>query len=339
MANKTLQASGSASLTASHAIALPSGPAPEWVHLIPAGEFSGRDGRGPYKNNPQSVLDSFSAWGMPLAIDYEHQGLNAAENGQPAPASAWINELEARDGSIWGRVEWTGKAAAMIAAGEYKYLSPVFEHTKTGAIVRLTGCGLTNNPNLYLTAIARRSAHNQEDRMDELLERIIYMLNLPLTSTPEEIQAHLQRLIDGMKTADTTVAQMRKDLGLAGDAALETVATSMQARIKATEPDLGKYVPRAEFERVSHALSGMQTERDAEMTDRLVNVAMSKGKVSPGMEDWARSYCSRDRAGFEKYVESVPAIVSAHATLPGKPPKPGEENPLLKNAKARGKKV
>lgn len=328
MAHKTLQSF--------HVIALPSGPAPEWVHLIPAGEFSGRDGRGPYKNNPQSVLDAFASWGMPLAIDYEHQGINAADNGQPAPAAAWIHELQERDGAVWGRAEWTDKSAAMIAAGEYKYLSPVFDHAKSGDVIRLTGAGLTNNPNLYLTAIAKLAAHAQEKSM-ELLERFIYTLNLPVTSTPEEVQTHLQRVIDGAKSADATVAQMRQLLGLADDAAPETVAQSMQARLQAADPDPARYVPRAEFERVSHALSGLQTERDAEAVDLLVSSAMSAGKVSPGMESWARSYCSRDRAGFEKYIESAPVIVAAggaHRT--GSVPA-DQINPLLADASARSK--
>lgn len=325
-------------LQSSHAVALPSGPAPEWVHLIPAGEFSGRDGRGPYQANPQSVLEQFATWRMPLAIDYEHQGINTVDNGQPAPAAAWIAELQERDGEIWGRVDWTDKAAGMIAAKEYKYLSPVFDHAKDGTLIRLVGAGLTNNPNLYLTALARRAAHALEIAMPELLERIIYMLNLPLTSTAEEVQAHLQRVIDGAKSDAATVAQMRKALGLAEDAGAETVAQSMQARIQSTEPDPARFVPRAEFERVSHAFSSLQTEREAELTDRLVTAAMSSGKVSPGMESWARSYCQRDRSGFAKYLETAPVIVDAHAQLPGTPPaKDGEDNPLLKNAKARCK--
>lgn len=330
MAHKTLQSS--------HAIALPAGSAPEWVHLIPAGEFSGRDGRGPYKSNPQSVLDQFAAWGMPLVIDYEHQGIHAADNGQPAPAAAWVRELQEREGEIWGRTEWTDKASSMISAREYKYLSPVFDHAQDGTIVRLIGAGLTNNPNLYLTAIARRAAHAQEKSM-ELLERFIYMLNLPVTSTPDEVSEHLQRVIDNVKSADATVAQMRQLLGLADDAALETVAQSMQARIAATEPDPGKYVPRAEFERVSHALSGIQAERDAEATDRLVSAAMSEGKVSPGMEAWARSYCARDRAGFEKYLADAPVIVhsgEAHRAA-FKAGSQDQPNPLLADAEARGK--
>jgi len=325
-------------LQATHAMALPAGPAPEWVHLIPAGTFSGRDDRGPYRANPQSVIAAFAAWGMPVAIDYEHQGINAADNGQPAPAAGWIKELQARDDGLWGKVDWTAKAAAMIAEQEYKYLSPVFDHTKDGGILRLTGCGLTNNPNLFLTALARRSAHSQEIIAMDLLASLIKTFDLPGAATPEEVLAKVQDAVDGSAADAVPVAQMRKALGLADDAALAIVASSMQARIKSAEPDPGQYVPRAEFERVAQSLSGIQTARAEEAAERLVKEAMTAGKVSPGMEAWARSYCSRDRAGFEKYLETAPAIVDGHARMPASPPKTGEENPLLKNARARAAK-
>jgi phage I-like protein len=134
------------------------GIAPALVQLLPAGTFSGRDGRGPYRLDVQSVLSEFSKWGMPLAIDFEHQAIHAPENGNPAPAAGWISQLESKPDGIWGRVEWTAKSTAMITAKEYRYLSPVFDHTNDGTVARLTGAGLTNNPNLYLTAISRRGA-------------------------------------------------------------------------------------------------------------------------------------------------------------------------------------
>lgn len=132
------------------------GTAPCQVHLVPSGSFQGRDGRGPYHLNASSVLASFAAWGMPVAIDYEHQSLNTAANGQPAPAAGWITELKNMSDGIWGKVEWTEKAVGMITLKEYRYLSPVFDHKKDGEVVRLTGAALTNNPNLYLQALATR---------------------------------------------------------------------------------------------------------------------------------------------------------------------------------------
>jgi phage I-like protein len=80
-------------------------------------------------------------------IDYEHQTLNAATNGQPAPAAAWFSTLEWRDGDgLYATdVQWTERAAAMVAAGEYRFLSPVFCFDNHGNVKALLHAALTNN--------------------------------------------------------------------------------------------------------------------------------------------------------------------------------------------------
>lgn len=327
---------------ARHVIELASGDVPEWVELIPAGQFYGRDGRGPYFLNADAVQQAFASWAMPLAIDYEHQAFNALENGQPAPAAGWINALEVRTGAMWGKVEWTERAASYIAPREYRFLSPVFDYDKSGQIVRVTGAGLTNNPNLYLTALNRRSdspsSHRLETNMDELLERIRYMLNLPVTATPEEIKAHIQRLIDAID-APTTVA-MSSTLGLADKhpgACLPDLFKAMHARL-GTEPDPSRYVPKDEFDRVAHSLSSLQSEQDIARVERTVRAAMTACKVSPGMEAWARAYCKADAVGFDSYLETAPVLMpgggqASHAAQ--RVPEDNATNPLLADAARR----
>lgn len=125
------------------------------IQLLPAGEFRSKDGR------PNDVdawtLDAASAAALIAAstgkgrfvIDYEHQSLKTAENGQPAPAAGWFTTLEWRDeaGLFATDVEWTDKARQMIQAGEYRYISPVivYDH-ETGAITKLVSAALTNSP-------------------------------------------------------------------------------------------------------------------------------------------------------------------------------------------------
>src|SRR5216683_1020944 len=67
-----------------------------------------------------------------------------------------------RDGRRRGRVEWTKHGAAALATREYRYVSPVFEHDEKGAVVRLVRAALTNNPNLYLKAIAARNERGEK---------------------------------------------------------------------------------------------------------------------------------------------------------------------------------
>lgn len=129
---------------------------PDLVQLLPPGEFSGRDGRGPYRADTATILQAFAKWGMPLAIDYDHQGLFVKDNGAPAPAAGWVQRLISNAQGLWGKVDWTAKAREMIANGEYRYLSPVFDYGPGGSIMRIIGAGLTNSPNLYLTAFNSR---------------------------------------------------------------------------------------------------------------------------------------------------------------------------------------
>src|SRR5229473_2555831 len=87
--------------------------APEWIELLPAGVFYGRDGRGPFRlDDPDAVIESTHALQMNagLPIDYDHATDFGAPEGRPAPAAGWIRELAIRTGALWGRVEWTAMA-------------------------------------------------------------------------------------------------------------------------------------------------------------------------------------------------------------------------------------
>jgi len=90
-----------------------------------------------------------------VPIDYDHSIETAAGSGDAVPAAGWIKAMDdAPDGEgiLWGTVEWTPKAAAMIRTGEYKYISPVIDPTvrdnRTGKPQgwTLTSAALTNTP-------------------------------------------------------------------------------------------------------------------------------------------------------------------------------------------------
>jgi phage I-like protein len=293
---------------------------PEWIQLLPAGDIATRDGRGPYRNtDPARVLEEFLAYGMPIAVDYEHQSLEAEEKTSPTPAAGWIHELEIREGEIWGRVEWTERAAGMIAAKEYRYISPVFEYVpKTGEIMRLVSAGLTNRPNLYLRAVAREGGK----RMQELIERLCYMINLPVTSTPEEIVTHLQRLIDLVQGSASAAQAMAKALSLPEETPINDVATAVCSRLAAL-PDPAKYVPREEYERVASTLRTLQDQAVRDAAERSVSAAISSRRLSPAMKPWAIDYATRDPKGFDEFVKAAPEIVSEGAKTPGGAPPGG----------------
>ena len=133
------------------------GALPEWVELLPAGpRLVGTDGREWVNDAPEAILSAFQVEPS-LVIDWEHASELRATQGLSAPAAGWVDQLESRDGAIWGHVQrWTETAARQILAGEYRHLSPVFLYEKnTGRIRKLVSAGLTNHPNLPLVALNR----------------------------------------------------------------------------------------------------------------------------------------------------------------------------------------
>jgi len=131
--------------------------APGWIQLLPAGRnITGLDGREWLNDAPDRVARETR---IPLVVDFEHASEHRAPQGLDAPAAGWIERLEVRpDSSLWGQVEWTNRARQQIAEREYRYLSPTFLYAKENRrIVRLTSVGLTNQPNLEMTAL------NQEE--------------------------------------------------------------------------------------------------------------------------------------------------------------------------------
>jgi phage I-like protein len=302
--------------TASHASALPEVGAgesvAEWYQILPVGTFSGRDGRGPYRVlDPSVVMAAFSRWSCDLCVDYEHQSLDAVQKAGPIPAAGWIKELEPRPDGIWARIDWTETATACLQAKEYRYLSPVFSYDpRTGDVLALTGAGLTNTPNLHLQAAASR----QGGPMNELLERLCTLLNLPATTSPDGVLECLKPVLAEHSVTAATSNQLANAVGLAEGSSLATVAQAVQSRLTAP-PDPAQYVPKAVYDQTAHSLAQLQDRMKTDEVKGLVSLAMSAGKVPPALEAWATEYAKRDTDGFKKYLETAPVLASAsHAT-------------------------
>jgi len=249
---------------------------PEWVELIPAGTFSGRDGRGPYTLDVAAVLDAFVRSGVDLPIDYDHQTLTAGDKAGPVPAAGWIVELQARDGALWGRVRWTDEAAQLIASRAYRYLSPVFRHDKTGRILSIEGAALTHYPNLDLLPIAHSRG---DDDMTDLtpIAQALGVAGEDATSV-EQLAAHAARLKADLEAART--------------------------------PDPREWVPMSQHKAVADELAALQAQVAAEKAEAAVAKAMSEGKIAPALKDWALRNAKRDPEGFAAFAAAAPEIVS-----------------------------
>lgn len=337
-------------LVATCVVELPPGEAPEWVQLIPAGEFSARDGRRWRLDDADKVIAATRRHqaGVDMVFDYEHQTILTQQNGREAPASGWIKKLQARTDGIWARVEWTAHAKRRIEAREYRYVSPVFQYARAdGAVKVLQSAALTNDPALDLPALARRNVDDDDPAggsMHEQLKRILAKLGLKEDSEPTkaEADAALARIdpdppIDlaalatalGLKATATAAealaaakargGELATALGLAATATgAEVLAAAKAAKASAAtdDPDPTAFVPRAEFDRVATRLNALETTRADEQATAAVDDAIKAGKLAPAQRDWGLAAAKKDLAAFTSYAESAPVIVTPAAPAP-----------------------
>lgn len=322
--------------------------------LFPAGEFRANDGRPEEcacwvmnAANAQLLIAAAKAKGVDYVTDYEHQTLRAKQNGQPAPASAWFGELEWRegDGLYAINVRWTAAAASMIAADEYRYISPVFIYDRNGNITGLINAALTNTPaldNMEEVLLAAASMFSgdliEESSMnEELLERLRWLLNMPEGSTAEDIAAQLDKIKAQLGTA---AASFNLETYLQQSTTSVAALTQQVSDLKTaqqTTVDLSQYVPisvvREKDERIA-ALSSQQLDGELES---LLTAALSDGRImGKATEDWLRDMGKTDLQGVRNYLDNVAAPITALTSLQtsttkvrANMPQKSTESPLL----------
>lgn len=287
---------------------------PAEFRLLPYGRFKAADGSGRPEGVPEGwfldqalaaqVAAEFNARRDSRVIDYEHQTLHAEENGKPAPAAGWIGRLEARaDGLYAVGVEWTANAAAMIAAREYRYISPVFASEKaTGRVVRVLHAALTNYAGLDgltdLSALAARFSLVVQPQKEMPMKALLAALGLPETATEAEALAALN--------------------------ALKTAHTGELAALRGAAPDPAKYVEvatltavRGELATANIELAALKAEKHEAEVGKVVQAALTAGKLTPAMEGWAKNLGKADLAALNAFVETAPVVVKPGETQTG----------------------
>ncbi|MCY4548130.1 MAG: hypothetical protein OXC28_07170 [Defluviicoccus sp.] len=305
--------------------------APAEVELIPAGAVPTRpnDRRPPFVNDdPEGVVAASKELVLDLPIDYEHQGEHARENGREAPAAGWIKGLFVRDGAVWGRVEWTGKAAAHLAAREYRYLSPVFQYDRASRrIRRIESAALTNAPAFFMRALARAEANDAEE--SEMDKEIARALGLAEDASEADILAAAKaaaKAAGELAAAAGSVKAIALAAGLAGDAAAGDVAEAVKtakaaAAAGAGDPDPAKFVPRAEFDDLRGRFEALETSGAEARATTAVDRAIKAGKLTPASRDWGLGYAKKDPEGFDRFAAGQPAILPGGRVVP--PGEPG----------------
>ena len=129
----------------SHALAV----AATTEELAHTGDYLGHHQRG-YTLTQGDLQEVVANTSTPIPIDYDHATQNPVI--EEARASGWINRIWVEDDTLYGEVDWTESAEALIDQDEYRFLSPVLndeaKDKQTGEPVgwRLEMAGLTNVP-------------------------------------------------------------------------------------------------------------------------------------------------------------------------------------------------
>ena len=297
--------------------------------LIPEGVFRSEiDGR-PYDaphwiltpERGRQIVAALNQRKIDTVIDYEHATLKSKQTGEPAPAAGWLKSagftyIEGV-GLCSTNFEWLPKAKDHIEAKEYKYISPVFLYDSTGAITTLINVALTNTPALDQLPEAKLAAAAQEffaqnlpqdSKMDELLEQLRWMLNLPLSATAEEILAELGKLQQQIKEkTGVALAANSQNLFDAIDA-IEQLKLAVNSQ---STPDPSKYVPIEMYNEAKAQAASVATNGQEKEIKELITAACSDGRLTgKAAIAWANDFAVRDFAGFKAHLEGIPKIAA-----------------------------
>ena len=175
----------------------------------------------------------------------------------------------------------------MIAAKEYRYISPVLIHTlNDGRVIKLQGASLVHRPNLHLQSLSSEQ--------------------VPGAGVKEAPKA-------GQDTSMIAAAP-----GLQAGADIATILATIAARLApapAPAPDPTKYVPiAAVVELMSERNNTMALLSEREATT-MVDDAVMGGYITPAMKPWAVALCTQDPASLKSFMaSSAPAY--AHLFKP-----------------------
>ena len=254
-----------------------------WVLLIPAGDFTGDDGRTWSNSTPEQVIVNSDLENIPW--DIEHATHLKGAKGEPAPAYGWITQLEVRDWAIWGLPEFNVDGKGIIEKRNYRFYSPGFYFDITGIVQSIQSVGFTNKPNLkdQLTALNRK----ENDPMN-LSKAIATALGLTETATEAD--------------AVSSIGQLQSNHKLALN--------------RAENPDLQKFVPtethQLALNRAQLAESQLADMREQEIT-ALVDGAIADGKVAPANKEMYLATCRTEEGmkQFQSYVTTAPTIANS----------------------------
>lgn len=197
-------------------------PIPTRVLLAPWGQVESTNGTFIVDDeSARMVIETFTSHQTDLPIDYEHQTLGGPYSSPTgkAPAAGWIKALEAEAGvGLFASVAWTDAAVEHLAAGQYRYLSPVAVVRKSDRkLVALHSAALTNKPAIAgMQPIVNHAAAGEGTSRDEVLVALRARLALDEACGEDDVLVAAHRRI-----ADLEADRQRRDAEGRVDAAAQ----------------------------------------------------------------------------------------------------------------------
>lgn len=320
-----------------------------WYQLLPVGPFKARDGRpfdvanGHWQLDGQiaaALIARAKALGQDILIDYDHQTLKTDQNGQPAPAAGWYNsdEIAWREGQgLFIKPRWTERAAALVAAKEYRFLSAVFPYDAQGRPLELRMTAITNDPGVVgMQALAALSALPASSLMSTQPGQLATSSHV--AQQEKSMNEHLIALLGKLGIQPSADGQFTAEQGTAALAALDTLQaiakkapeleaaltaerTSLAA-LKATvstgqggQIDLAKYVPVATYNALVTQVASLSAKVETTDAATLIKEARTQGKVVAAEEEYLTAYAAQKGvAALKTLLEPRPAIAALSAS-------------------------
>lgn len=316
-----------------------------WYQLLPVGPFKARDGRpfdvasGHWQLDGQiaaSLIARAKALGQDILIDYDHQTLKTDQNGQPAPAAGWYNsdEIAWREGQgLFIKPRWTERAAALVAAKEYRFLSAVFPYDAQGRPLELRMTAITNDPGVVgMQALAALSALPASSLMSTQPGQMATSSHV--AQQEKSMNEHLIALLGKLGIQPGADGQFTAEQGTAALAALDTLQASAKkapeleaaltaekaslAALKAQpggQVDLAQFVPVATYNALVAQVASLSAKVETTDAATLIKEARTQGKVVAAEEEYLTAYATQKGvAALKALLEPRPAIAALSAS-------------------------
>ena len=279
--------------------------APSRILVVPWGHVESTQGDFEIgTSHADSILEWFQMRGLDVVVDYEHGSLRQLRPaGGKSLAAGWIKGLQVQPGvGIFGDVEWTDKAAAEIAAKQYRYLSPVVLHEDDGTVFALHSMGLTNRPAISgwpafvnvdeISAGVGGSTLDQETKMKTIVTALALADGSDEKACVDAIKK-LQTDLEAAKKAPALPVKVCQALAMADTITVDEAAAEI-GKIKAkagADPDPAKFVAMSDYTALRDEVKGIKAKQLAEELDAFIKVGQEEGRMKAADEEtWRKKF-------------------------------------------------